>query len=90
MRIDQQNLWDLVLHRSQISPDVEILVDEQGRRLTFLQYRDQAEEMAAGLQELGINEGDVVAWELPTWIETVILAAALSRIGAIQLSLIHI
>ena len=91
MRIDHQNLWDLVLQRSQISPDVEILVDEQGRRLTFLQYRDQAEEMAAGLQELGINEGDVVAWELPTWIETVILAAALSRIGAIQnLSLIHI
>ena len=38
---------DLVLQRSQISPDVEILVDEQGRRLTFLQYRDQAEEMAA-------------------------------------------
>ncbi|MEC7117842.1 MAG: AMP-binding protein [Actinomycetota bacterium] len=90
MRIDHQNLWDLVLHRSQISPDVEILVDEQGRRLTFLQYRDQAEEMAAGLQELGINEGDVVAWELPTWIETVILAAALSRIGAIQKPIIAI
>ena len=90
MRIDHQNLWDLVLHRSQISPDVEILVDEQGRRLTFLQYRDQAEEMAAGLQELGINQGDVVAWELPTWIETVILAAALSRIGAIQNPIIAI
>ena len=90
MRIDQQNLWDLVQQRSQISPDVEILVDEQGRRLTFLQYRDQAEEMAAGLQELGINQGDVVAWELPTWIETVILAAALSRIGAIQNPIIAI
>ena len=90
MRIDNTNLWDLVLSRSELSPDAEMLVDEQGRRLTFMEYREQAEEMAAGLQNHGIQEGDVVAWELPTWLETVILAAALSRIGAIQNPIIAI
>ena len=46
--------------------------------------------MAAGLQNPGVQEGDVVAWELPTWIETVILASALSRLGAIQNPIIAI
>ena len=90
MRIDNTNLWDLVISRSELSPDSEMLVDEQGRRLTFMQYRVQAEEMAAGLEDHGIQEGDVVAWELPTWLETVVLAAALSRIGAVQNPIIAI
>jgi len=90
MRIDNTNLWDLVISRSELSPHTEMLVDEQGRRLTFMQYREQAEEMAAGLQDHGIQEGDVVAWELPTWLETVVLAAALSRIGAVQNPIIAI
>ena len=90
MIIDKTNLWDLVTARSELSPGAEMLVDEQGRRLTFLEYQNQAEEMAAGLQNLGVQEGDVVAWELPTWIETVILAAALSRLGAIQNPIIAI
>ena len=90
MIIDKTNLWDLVTARSELSPEAEMLVDEQGRRLTFLEYQNQAEEMAAGLQNLGVQEGDVVAWELPTWIETVILAAALSRLGAIQNPIIAI
>ena len=44
MIIDVTNLWDLVTARSELSPEAEMLVDEQGRRLTFLEYQNQAEE----------------------------------------------
>ncbi|MBG01464.1 MAG: cyclohexanecarboxylate-CoA ligase [Acidimicrobiaceae bacterium] len=90
MGIETNDLWDLIQRRAELTPDAEMLVDEQGRRFTFLEYKLASEEMAAGFHELGVSEGDVVAWELPTWIETVILAAALSRLGAIQNPIIAI
>ena len=90
MKLVETNLWELVMRRSDASPDKEMLVDEQGRRITFSEYMLSAEEMAAGLNSVGVQKGDVVAWELPTWIETVILAAALSRLGAIQNPIIAI
>lgn len=33
---------------------------------------------------MGVRPGTVVAWQLPTRIETVLLSAALARIGAVQ------
>jgi len=90
VKLVETNLWDLVVKRSEISPDIEMLVDEQGRRITFAEYRHAAEEMAAGFHSLGLRNGDVVAWELPTWNETVVLAAALSRLGATQNPIIAI
>ena len=90
MKLVETNLWELVMTRSDASPDKEMLVDEQGRRITFSEYMIAAEEMAAGLNSVGVRKGDVVAWELPTWIETVILAAALSRLGAVQNPIIAI
>ena len=90
MKLVETNLWDLVVKRSETSPDIEMLVDEQGRRMTFAEYHSAAEEMAAGFHTLGLQNGNVVAWELPTWNETVILAAALSRLGAIQNPIIAI
>jgi len=90
VKLVETNLWDLVVKRSETSPDIEMLVDEQGRRMTFAEYRYAAEEMAAGFHALGLRKGNVVAWELPTWNETVVLAAALSRLGAIQNPIIAI
>ena len=90
MGIETTDLWKLVLERAKVTPESEMLVDEQGRRLTFLEYKIAAEQMAAGLYELGVKEGDVVTWELPTWIETIVLSAALSRLGTIQNPIIAI
>ena len=90
MEIENNDLWNLVKNRSELSPDMEMLIDEQGRRVTFLEYKVAAEEMAAGFYQLGMRKGDVVTWELPTWIETVVLAAALSRLGVIQNPIIAI
>jgi acyl-CoA synthetase (AMP-forming)/AMP-acid ligase II len=46
--------------------------------------------MAAALHALGIAEGTPVSWQLPTRIDTIVLSAALSRLGAVQNPIIHL
>ena len=61
-----------------------MIVDDRGRVLTFGGYRDAAERVAAGLVELGAGPGVSVSWQLPTWTSTLVLQAALARLGAVQ------
>jgi acyl-CoA synthetase (AMP-forming)/AMP-acid ligase II len=84
------DLWQLVEWRAATTPDAEVLVDRAGRRVTFAGLRDRALTLAAGLGALGVADGDTVAWELPTCIEAVELAAALHRLGAVQVPIIGI
>jgi acyl-CoA synthetase (AMP-forming)/AMP-acid ligase II len=67
-----------------------MLVSRQGDSATFVEYRDRVEVMAAGLADLGVRAGDVVSWILPTWVDTVVLAGALSRLGVVQNPIIGI
>jgi len=83
-------LWALLEARAAATPSAEALVDRSGRRVTFAELREEAETVAAGLTALGVSAGDVVAWELPTWIETVELAAALHRLGTVQVPIIAV
>lgn len=83
-------MWDLVERRAQESPDHPMLFDASGRSLTFAELRDQAEQVAAALAALGVTPGMVVSWQLPTWIDTVVLSMALSRLGAVQNPIIHL
>jgi len=82
--LDISNFWDLIEQRARLTPDARMAVDETGRVMTFAQYRDDAERAAAGLQSMGIGRGAVVSWQLPTWLESFVLCAALSRLEAIQ------
>jgi cyclohexanecarboxylate-CoA ligase len=84
MTQDARNLWELLEARVKATPDATMIIDETGRSLTFADYKADAERTAAGLHRLGIGEGDVVSWQLPTWLESTVLVAALSRLGAIQ------
>ena len=84
------DLWELVEARCQDTPDVEMLVHRGGERVTYAGFKHRVQRMAAGLGALGIRSGDVVAWELPTWVDTVVLAAALHRLGATQVPIIAI
>src|SRR3712207_4138093 len=77
-------LWRLIEPRPRETPDAQMALDERGHVLTFAQYRDAAERAAAGLHELGVRTDSVVSWQLPTWIEAMVLVAALSRLGAVQ------
>jgi cyclohexanecarboxylate-CoA ligase len=82
--VDGGNLWELVDRRAAATPDAVAAVDEDGRTLTWAEARAAAERAAAGLARMGIGTGDVVSWQLPTWLESKILVLALARLGAIQ------
>ena len=82
--IDGGSLWQLVERRASATPDELAAVDEAGRTLTWAESREAAERAAAGLAHLGIGAGDVVSWQLPTWLESKILVLALARLGATQ------
>ena len=88
--LEHETLWALVEARAETSPQSVMAVDEHGREITFAEYRQYAEDCAAGLAELGVGEGTVVCWQLPTWLESSVLVAALSRLGAIQNPLLPI
>lgn len=63
-------------------PDAIALV-EGDRRISFATWRADAARLAAGLMQLGIGKGDIVAVQLPNWYEMCLLQIALSRIGAV-------
>ena len=79
-----RSLWELLERRVDATPDALMAVDEDMRTLTFAEYWSEAERSAAGFRAQGISSGDVVSWQLPTWIESLVLVGALSRIGAVQ------
>lgn len=78
-----RTFWELVERRAALTPDRPVLLQDD-RTLTFEELRAGAERTAAGLHDLGVRPGTVVAWQLPTRIETVVLAMALTRLGAVQ------
>lgn len=77
-------VWDLLAARVDRTPDARFLVDQDDRELTFLDVRDRAERVAAGLAARGIRRGSVVSWQLPSAIDTVVVSLALARLGVVQ------
>ena len=67
-----------------------MLLARQGDQCTYGEYRDRVAQMAAGLRDVGVGPGDIVSWILPTWVDTVVLAGALARLGAVQNPIITI
>ncbi|MFB7453291.1 class I adenylate-forming enzyme family protein [Streptomyces sp. NPDC056194] len=80
---ESRTLWELVERRAALTPDRPVLLQDD-RVLTFGALRERAERCAAGLHGMGVRPGTVVAWQLPTRIETAVLSFALARIGAVQ------
>ena len=74
----------MVERRAELTPDAAMIVDDQDEVLTFAGYRDAALRAAAGLAALGVGPGVTVSWQLPTWPSTLVLQAALARLGAVQ------
>jgi cyclohexanecarboxylate-CoA ligase len=71
------------------TPDKVAFIDPRGR-ITYAELRRQVDRCALGLLELGIRPGDVVSFQLPNWIEWVVLHYAATRIGAVSNPLIPI
>ncbi len=77
-------VWDLAATRIAATPDALMVVDDRGRSLTFGEYGERALRVAAGLADAGVGDGTPVSWVLPTWTESLVLAGALARLGAVQ------
>jgi cyclohexanecarboxylate-CoA ligase len=88
--IDGRSLWSLIEGRADLTPDARFTVDEQGSTLTFGALRHRAERAAAGLLTLGVRSGSRVAWQLPTWWESMVLVGALARLDAVQVPMLPI
>ena len=89
--LEGRNLWELVTKRAAATPESVMTIDEADRSMTFAGFADAAERAAAGLvADHGIAAGDVVSWMLPTWHESMVLAVALARLGAVQNPIIPI
>ncbi|MFC9845820.1 class I adenylate-forming enzyme family protein [Streptomyces sp. NPDC060223] len=78
-----RTLWELVARRADLTPHRPVLL-QGDRSLSFGELRDRAERVAAGLYDMGVRPDTVVAWQLPTRIETALLSFALARLGAVQ------
>ena len=59
-------------------------------RITYGEFRDRAERVAAGLSSLGVGSGTRVTWQLPSRIDAVVASAALARLDAVQCPVLHL
>ena len=84
------SFWELVTARAAASGDAAMLIDAAGHVVSFKEFKDYAERMAATLAAQGVGPGSRVAWQLPTRTSTVVVLAALARLGAVQAPVIPI
>ena len=79
-------LPELLAHWAEVRPDhLALKTPEAG--LTFLGLRQQTHSAQIELAALGIAAGDVVAFQLPNWVEAFVLYHAVVGMGAIALPL---
>ena len=88
--LEAPTIWELVRRRAELSGERTMLLDTEGRRVSFGDFASRVEDVAAGLLALGIGPGSLVTWQLPTRIESVVISMALSRLGAVQNPVLHL
>ena len=71
------------------TPDKTAAIDSR-RQVTYRELQAETDRCALGLLELGVQPGDVVSFQLPNWIEFLVLHFAATRIGAVSNPLIPI
>jgi acyl-CoA synthetase (AMP-forming)/AMP-acid ligase II len=81
-------VWDLIARRATDSADGVMAVDERRRSLTFAQYRQRCERVAAGFQALGVTAETRVSWQLPTCLDALVLFGALARLQTVQIPIV--
>jgi acyl-CoA synthetase len=56
---------------------------------TFADVLDASRRVAGGLAERGVGSGDVVAFQLPNWVEAALTFYATSLLGAVVVPIVH-
>lgn len=84
-----ENIYSYLLKAAECFPQKVAVVDNF-QKLTYQELNEQVKKLAGGLLALGVNKGDVVSFQLPNWIECVIIHQAVSKIGAVSNPIIPI
>lgn len=80
-------LVDVMCRTAQRYPRAYLALESDARpgRITQEQAWREAEVLASALHASGVGAGDVVAIQLPNWIESVVLCQATALLGAVML-----
>lgn len=70
-------------------PDGIAVVDGRGS-WTYAQIDVLVDDLAVALQACGVARGEVVSWQLPNWVEAVVVHLAVLRVGAISNPIVSI
>ncbi|HWD01738.1 MAG TPA: AMP-binding protein [Amycolatopsis sp.] len=71
------------------TPGKPAFIDSR-RTITYGELRTQVDACALRLLDLGVSPGDVVSFQLPNWIEWIVVHFAATRVGAVSNPLIPI
>ncbi len=73
-------------------PDAEFVVESRQRpaRATFREMHARAQRLAGALYSLGLRKGDVLAMEMPNWMEGCVTYQAAAALGVVVVPIIHI
>src|SRR3981081_3125711 len=87
----QDTLGDLIARGLQASPDAGFHVNSAVRpsAATFHDVEMEARSLAAGLRARGVGPGDVVALQLPNWMEAAATFWASTFLGAVTVPIVH-
>ncbi|WP_330254952.1 AMP-binding protein [Nocardia sp. NBC_00565] len=81
-----------ILNASHARPDFPVVFHSaaQGTTLTLAELVDQACRCAAAFHGLGVEPGDAVAVQVPSWVESVVAQAAALLVGAVLVPVVPI
>jgi acyl-CoA synthetase len=87
----RDTLGDLLARGLEAAPDAEFRVHSQARPWagTFGDVERVARRLAAGLRRRGVGPGDVVAFQLPNWMEAAAVFWASTFLGAVVVPIVH-
>ncbi|MGW5071869.1 AMP-binding protein [Rhodococcus sp. NPDC004095] len=87
----KDTIGDLLTRGLDAAPDTEFRVHSAVRPYTgtFRDVELVARRLAAGLRERGVGPGDIVAFQLPNWMEAAAVFWASSFLGAAVVPIVH-
>ncbi len=65
-------------------PDRVYVQDDLGKSLTYAQVNDAASRLARWFVDQGVQNGDVVSFQVPKWVESCIVYVACLKAGAVM------
>ncbi|SFF58668.1 AMP-binding protein [Streptomyces mirabilis] len=87
----RETIGDLLAYGLDAAPDVEFRVHSAVRPWegTFADVERAARRLAAGLRARGVGPGDVIAFQLPNWMEAAAVFWASAFLGAVVVPIVH-